>query len=668
MVFKQSGNSVTGTYTHDQGRFSGTVKGNALSGRWNEVPTRKPPNDAGLVEWTLAADGKSFTGKWRYGFSGPLDRTDWPGTCTGGACRSNSGAAQPPTATATGPGGWSHLGTGGAPATSGLNGSVHALDADTPGTLYAGGRFTDAGGDRNADRIARWNAGSWKALGVGPQNGVVHAIASRGNRVYIGGIFTNVGGNADLDSLAMWNGTSWGPVCNTTGPTTNGLVLALEIVGSTIYIGGAFQNGAGIAAADYLLACDLNTGVPRATVGPDRPISGPVYALTSDSRGALYAGGSFSDLAGIPEADKVAYLNGSGWHAMGSGPGPGKGAIDGVVRALATSGANVYVGGDSVNIAGIPQADHVARWNGSAWSAMGSNTGGRDGWFPAPWTINALATSGSRVFAGGAFTNANGDRRADYIAVFDGRAWGPVGSNGAGDGALNEPVNALATQGTLLYAGGFFSNAGGNALADFVASIPVAGAPGGGGPPPTTTGPPTTTTTPGGGGAAPPPSATATGTVLVNGRPFASGTIPYGSTVDVTRGRLVLRADTGTLTVNGAGGISAVFVLRRGTDRRRPIVELRLTRGNFSVCPARRTNSASQTPSTTVRQLWGNGKGRFRTRGRYAAATVRGTNWLTADRCNGTFVRVRQGVIGVLDPPRRQEITLRAPRTYLARP
>jgi hypothetical protein len=664
MVFKQSGNSVTATYTHDQGRISGTVKGNVLSGRWNEVPSRKPPNDAGLVELTLAAGGKSFTGKWRYGFSGPLDRTDWTGTCTAGACRSNSGGAAPPVGTpapsATGPGGWTQLGNGGTPTTSALNGSVYSLDADTSGVLYVGGAFTDAGGDRNADYIARWSGGSWRALGASPLTGAVHAIASRGGRVYVGGVFANAGGNPNLDFLAVWNGTTWGPVCNATGPAIGGNVLALEIVGSTIYVGGSFQNGAGIPSADYLLACDLNTGAPRSTVDRDG-ISGPVYALTSDSRGALYAGGGFNDLAGIPEADRVAYLNGSGWHAMGSGPGPGKGAVDSFVRALAANGTNVYVGTDSVNVAGIPQADHVAKWNGSAWSALGSNTAGGDGWFPASMSINALATSGSRVFAGGSFQNANGNRLADYIAVFDGKAWGPVGSNGAGEGPLNSSPSALETQGRLLYAGGSFTSAGGNSLARFVASTSVAGVPGGG-PPPTTTTPTTTTA------AAPPPTGTPTGTVLVNGQPFTGGQIPYGSTVDVTRGRLVLRADTGTLTVNGAGGISAVFVLRRATDRRRPIVELRLTRGNFSVCPARRTNSASQTPSTTVRQLWGNGKGRFRTRGRYAAATVRGTNWLTADRCNGTFVRVRQGVIGVLDPPRRQEITLRAPRTYLATP
>jgi hypothetical protein len=177
----------------------------------------------------------------------------------------------------------------------------------------------------------------------------------------------------------------------------------------------------------------------------------------------------------------------------------------------------------------------------------------------------------------------------------------------------------------------------------------------------------TTTTTPGGGSATP-ATATATGTVLVNGQPFTTGTVPYGATVDVTNGSLTLRADVGTLTVRG-GGVTAVFRLLRGTDRKRPVVELRLVRGNFGVCPKRRTKSVSQAaPQTVVRQLWGDGKGRFRTRGRYASATVRGTNWLTADRCDGTLVRVRQGVLEVNDIPDRRLVTVRAPRTYLATP
>jgi hypothetical protein len=162
---------------------------------------------------------------------------------------------------------------------------------------------------------------------------------------------------------------------------------------------------------------------------------------------------------------------------------------------------------------------------------------------------------------------------------------------------------------------------------------------------------------------------TATGTVLVNGRPFTGGAIPYNSIVDVTNGRLKLTADTGTLTVFGAG-VSAVFKLLRGTDQKKPIVEMRLVKGDFSVCPKRKKSSAGTTAAanSTVRQLWGQGKGSFRTRGRYAAATVRGTYWLTRDRCDGTLVKVNQGVIQVNDLPKRTQATVRAPRSYLAKP
>ncbi len=167
--------------------------------------------------------------------------------------------------------------------------------------------------------------------------------------------------------------------------------------------------------------------------------------------------------------------------------------------------------------------------------------------------------------------------------------------------------------------------------------------------------------------AATPATGTPTGTVLVNGKPFTGGRVPYGATVDVTKGKLVLKTDAGTIQLFGVGGARAVFVLARGTDGKNPIVVFRLVGGNFSVCPKRTTKSARAKPKT-IRALWGNGKGRFQTKGRYAAATVRGTYWLTADRCDGTFVQVRRGVIAVSNIPRTKPVTVPAPKTYLAKP
>lgn len=66
----QKGESVDGGYTHDSGMIEGIVIGNVLKGKWSEAPTYKPPSDAGDFEFQLDPDGKSFTGKWRYGSSG----------------------------------------------------------------------------------------------------------------------------------------------------------------------------------------------------------------------------------------------------------------------------------------------------------------------------------------------------------------------------------------------------------------------------------------------------------------------------------------------------------------------------------------------------------------------------------------------------------------------
>src|SRR5207247_1611821 len=73
------------------------------------------------------------------------------------------------------------------------------------------------------------------------------------------------------------------------------------------------------------------------------------------------------------------------------------------------------------------------------------------------------------------------------------------------------------------------------------------------------------------------------------------------------------------------------------------VTELTLHGGNFAVCDApaadTATAAAAKRRSPVVRRLWGTGHGRFRTRGRYAAATVRGTTWTVEDRCHSTVTK-----------------------------
>ena len=92
--------------------------------------------------------------------------------------------------------------------------------------------------------------------------------------------------------------------------------------------------------------------------------------------------------------------------------------------------------------------NYVAKWNGTAWSALGSGMNN---------SVYALAWDGTNLYAGGQFTTVGGVA-AKYITKWNGTAWSPLGSglNDVDSGAL-----AIAGGGTNLYVGGSFSIAGG---------------------------------------------------------------------------------------------------------------------------------------------------------------------------------------------------------------
>jgi hypothetical protein len=72
--------------------------------------------------------------------------------------------------------------------------------------------------------------------------------------------------------------------------------------------------------------------------------------------------------------------------------------------------------GGTFNLAGDVRANHVAKWDGSSWSALGSGMGGGDGYW-GPW-VSALAVSGSDLYAGGSFITAGGKVSASIIRAY----------------------------------------------------------------------------------------------------------------------------------------------------------------------------------------------------------------------------------------------------------
>jgi hypothetical protein len=159
-------------------------------------------------------------------------------------------------------------------------------------------------------------------------------------------------------------------------------------------------------------------------------------------------------------------------------------------------------------------------------------------------------------------------------------------------------------------------------------------------------------------------------------RLLGAETIPVGATLDTAHGRVKVRsaADTKAKKLQSGQFFRGRFTIRQSRIKKRSrklITELRLTGSSFKkTCKARAKASISAKKKKSkkrVRRLFGNAKGSFRTSGRNAAATVRGTRWSVQDRCDGTLVTVQRGRVEVRDKVKRKTVIVRTGHKYLAR-
>jgi hypothetical protein len=335
---------------------------------------------------------------------------------------------------------WTNLGSGMV-----NNPIVYAL-AVSGGDLYAGGQFTTAGGTQ-ATNIAKWDGTTWTNLGSGIGAGAdVYALAVSGSNVYAGGYFTTADGSS-ANYIAKWDGSSWSAL----GSGMNSQVQALAVLGGNLYAGGYFTTAGG-NPANYVAKWD-----GLGWTGLDTGLSGAVYAL-SVSGSDLYAGGNFTN-AGGSTANYIAKWNGSTWTNLGSG-------VNSNVSTLAVSGNNLYAGG-AFTTAGGGVAQSIAKWDGSSWMLP------RSGMLAMSGAVSGLAVSGNDVYAGGSF-RAAGESNANLIAKWDGSSWSPLGSGMNGSPGhilyanLSPYLSALAASGANIYAGGYFTNAGG-IVANYIA-------------------------------------------------------------------------------------------------------------------------------------------------------------------------------------------------------
>ncbi len=134
----------------------------------------------------------------------------------------------------------------------------------------------------------------------------------------------------------------------------------------------------------------------------------------------------------------------------------GKVVVDGSGKIILCDhcpcGGTLYAGGDFTTADGTT-VNHIANWNGTTWTAVGS---GFDD------SVNTLCVYGGKLYAGGFFTTSGGTA-CGGLAVWSGSSWEPVGGDISITGDIPFVRHLLVYNGKLLVIG-YFDNAGGSTV------------------------------------------------------------------------------------------------------------------------------------------------------------------------------------------------------------
>jgi len=370
-------------------------------------------------------------------------------------------------------------------------------------TLLAGGAFESAGGV-TSPRVARFDItrGTWHSVGGGITGDTtysfVSSVVSSGASVYVGGIFHRAGGQ-EVNFVAQYDGTTWkemaggvnGPVSvmiadgagilvggeftraggndlrylarwdgagwTSIGAAPDGPVRSIQHVGAQLAIGGEFETVGG-ASTPYLVI-----GSGGTWRSPGAPPNGPVRAIVVD-RGDVVTGGDFVQIGEV-RANHVARFEQTGWTALGSDPRIG---LSSQVLAVALIGSDLYVGGGFRTSGGVA-VNGIARWNGQRWLSVGGGVRGGD----QPKIRTMAVASNGDLYVGGEFDTA-GTAVARSVARWDGIRWTGLGEGIALDNQQGI-VRTLFLDDSLLYIGGRFTLAGSTAATSLAQWNPTTG-------------------------------------------------------------------------------------------------------------------------------------------------------------------------------------------------
>lgn len=368
--------------------------------------------------------------------------------------------------------------------------TVWSSISDGAGGWYIGGLFTEVGGQPRP-HVAHINAdgslNDWQAA-VG--DGEVYSLLLDGGTLYLGGNFTTVGGQPRSGVAAVDAGTgALLPFTAALGAAFFPTAYALIVSGTNLIIGGYFATVNG-TQRNYLAAVDKVTG-QLASWNP-APTSSVLCIASSTDGSTIYVGGSFTTIATEYRARTAAFnattlailpwtvaasetvraicvqddvvVLGGGFSTLGGQPRENLGAADATtgallnwiadtdsdVRSLVMHDGVVYASGEFKEINST-----VRRYIGAIDLATAQVTG----WDPVAGNdVYTMSLSGDKMFAGGWYTSIGGKVRNKLVAMdpTTGRPTDWDAHDNIDYGSISRLV--LNTAGTVLYAGGSFSD------------------------------------------------------------------------------------------------------------------------------------------------------------------------------------------------------------------
>ncbi len=177
---------------------------------------------------------------------------------------------------------------------------------------------------------------------------------------------------------------------------------------------------------------------------------------------SLYTTGQF----GVPGTGtaNIARWDGSAWQAVGGG------LVGQYSNAIKAYNGELIAAGYFDSAGGAADSAKLARWDGTQWLGMDAQS---TSFLNSMWDLDVWddGTTGEQLYIAGNYVSLNGQIGLDHIAKWDGTTYTPVGGTIGGAVpliVLDLHVSSVSGD-EMLYAGGRFLNIGGNSALNVAA-------------------------------------------------------------------------------------------------------------------------------------------------------------------------------------------------------